>query len=403
MDQDKAIPNMRAPTVLMIAFGNSIHSLRPLNWLLEKGCRVIFLNGFNPYPGGRDGFAYVRYPKPFGGRIFPKLLGENIGTRLFRLSEWTTVLRLKGLWRRIRPDVVHVHWVDDRAYYCVKAGVRPLVLTVWGSDINNHFLPNANPTSRRRVAEALSGADLVLIDSADMHIKCADLTGRDLPTELFSLGLNTDQFRPGYAEAALEWRRKLRIPVNSTVLLSIRAWSSLYRHESILKAFARAVPQLNSNAILVFKILHRPSDEPALYEDEIHSLAEKLGVAQMVRWMEEVPLDRLPEIYSFANVILNYPSMDAFPVTFLEAAACECPVISCRLPAYAGTFAEEYFHLVSYDDLSELSDAIVEFVNQNRSADRGRLAELRRLVRRDHDEGVTAGRLMDIYLKLLSS
>ena len=383
----------------MIAPWRDIHSIRPLNWLLERGCRVVFSGASNPFPAGREGYTFLRFPYPRGGRVFPKLLGDEIGTRL---SAWTTVARLKVLWRRIRPTITHVHWVDDRAYYCVKAGLRPLVLTVWGTDINKHFLPDANLAYRHRVGEALAGADIILIDSADMHKKCAELAGQDVPTVLFSQGIKTDRFRPGYEQAALEWRRKLNISPDATVLLSIRGWSPLYRHENILEAFARALPLFKSEAVLVFKILERVYADRALYEKEIRSLAEKLGVAQKVRWMEEVPLHLLPEIYSFANVILNYPSMDAFPVTFLEAAACECPVISCRLPAYAGTFAEEYFYLVSPDHLSELSNAMVEFVNQDRAASRGRLPELRRMMCRDYDEGIVSGRLLDIYHKISS-
>jgi glycosyltransferase involved in cell wall biosynthesis len=384
----------------MIAAVDDIHSLRPLNWLLNRGCDVVFSSHFNPFPEGRDGYSFRRFPKPRGGLVLPKLLGEKIGAWLFRFSELTTALRLKMLWRRIRPTLAHVHWVDDRAHYCVKAGFHPLVLTVWGSDINNHFLPNANPASRRRVGETLAGADLILIDSADMHKKCAELAGREVATELFSLGVNTDRFHPGYAEAALEWRHRLSIPVEATVLLSIRGWSPLYRHESILEAFAQALPQLNSETVLVFKILKRSSMDRASYEKNMRRLADKLGVAQRVRWMEAVPLDQLPEIYSFADVVLNYPSMDAFPVTFFEAAACECPVISCRLPAYTGTFAEEYFRLVSSDDLCALSDEIVEFVNKGRTMAHKQSHELRRLVCQKYDERIVSRRLVDIYIKL---
>lgn len=398
-EQDKAFPNMNTPKVLMIAPGGVIHSLRPLNWLLERGCQVVFSDNFNPFPERREGFTFMPFPYPRGSGLFPKILGNNFGARL---SVWTTTLRLKILWRRIRPTIIHVHWVDNRAYYCAKAGLHPLVLTVWGSDINDHFLPDADPAFRQRVGEALAGADLILIDAADLREKCAKLAGREVPTELITLGIDTDRFCPGYEQEGKEWRRRLSIPDEATVLLSIRAWSPLYRHESLLEAFARALPRLSHEAVLVFKILKSPNMDRTFYEKKMRDLAEKLGVTRMVRWMEEVPLNLLPEVYSFADVILNYPSMDAFPVTFLEAAACERPVISCRLPAYAGTFAEEYFHLVSSEDLSELSDAIVEFVNQNHTESRTRLAEVRRIVCRDHDERIAAGRLLDIYHKLSS-
>lgn len=384
----------------MIAPADNVHSSRPLNWLLERGWRVVFSSLFNPFPEGREGYSFIRFPYPRGERVFSKILGENIG---HWLSTWTSVTRLWILRHQILPTITHVHWVDDRAYYCVKAGLRPLVLTVWGSDINDLFLPNASPVLRRQVGEALLEADLILIDSADLRGKCAALAGRKVLTELITLGVNVDLFHPGYSIAALEWRRRLGISTDTTVLLSMRGWSPLYRHESILEAFANALPRLNSEAVLVFKILKRVRTDREIYENKMRDLVEKLGISQKVRWMEEVPFNLLPEVYSFADVIINYPSMDAFPVTFLEAAACECPVISCRLPAYGGTFAEEYFDMVSPDDLSELSDAIVEFVNNQSATARGRLPELRKMMCRDYDEGVVAGRLLDIYQKLSSS
>jgi len=403
MSQDKeAFWNMHTPTTLMIAPGGDTHSLRPLNWLLERGCRVVFSDRTDPLPEGREGYSFVPFPYPRGGRIFPKLFGKNLGDRLFGLSARTTVIRLAALRRRIRPSVTHVHWVDDRAYYCAKAGLRPLVLTVWGSDINNHFLPDANGAARKRIGETLASADLILIDSADLHEKCIALAGRNVPTEVIIHGVNTDLFRPGYEAAAEEWRCRLSIPPAAAVLLSIRKWTSLYRHESILEAFARALPRLNSEAYLVFKIVKGNSMHGALYEKQLRDLTVKLGLCEMVRWMDEVPFDALPAVYSFADVILSYPSMDAFPVTFFEAAACECPVISCMLPAYSGTFAEEYFQMVSPDEPSELSDAIVKFVNEKRTASRDRLPELRRIVCQHYDERIVSGKLIDLYLQFLS-
>jgi glycosyltransferase involved in cell wall biosynthesis len=396
----KAFTIMHTPRVLMIASVDDVHTLRPLNWLLAKGCQVVFSSGFNPFREGKEGFAFVPFPDDRGGRVLPKCFGQKIGGHLFL---WIARSRLRLLFRRVRPNIIHVHWVDDRAYYCARAGLRPLVLTVWGSDINRHFLPNADSISRQRVGEALAGADLILVDSADMHEKCSELAGRNVPAQLFPNGIDTERFRPGYAEEAAAWRRKLGISAEATVLLSVRGWKPLYRHEDILEAFAEAVPRLKSEAVLVFKMLRRIGTDPLLYEKEIRKKAENLNVAGMVRWMEEVPLDRLPEIYSFADVILNYPAMDAFPVTFLEAGACECPVISCRLPAYEGTFAEDYFRLISPVNRSELSDAIVDFVNQNHKASRVRLPELRRKVCENHDEKIVAGRLLDIYQQLSST
>src|SRR5262249_14696008 len=140
----------------------------PLNWLLERGCRVTFVDWGQPVPAVRKGFAYAPYPVARGLRVLG-WLGRKTQERLGR---FIVARKLRLLHRRTQADVVHVHWVDKRAFDCAEAGLRPLVLTVWGSDINRFFLPDVDECERVWVAKALAAADLVLVDSPDMPEKC---------------------------------------------------------------------------------------------------------------------------------------------------------------------------------------------------------------------------------------
>ena len=45
------------------------------------------------------------------------------------------VAQFRQLFRKIAPDVVHVHYLNDFALFALLAGFRPIVLTAWGSDI----------------------------------------------------------------------------------------------------------------------------------------------------------------------------------------------------------------------------------------------------------------------------
>ena len=377
----------------MLASWPSIHSQRPLNWLLENGCDVVFVDRKNPYPEGRDRYQFLPYPGPRGTRYYGRL-GPRVASRF---GLWTVALQLRLLWRRIRPDVVHLHWVNRHAYHCVKAGLRPLVLSVWGSDINRHFLPAADPEYRRIIGQALAHADLVIVDAQGMAEKCALLAGCEIRTELLHLGVNTKTFRPGYGQAANEWRRRLAVPGDAKVLLSIRIWRPQYGHHVILEAFSQALPRLQTDCVLVFKIYPISSHDSTAYEIELRRRAEQLGIARWVRWMEEVTFAQLPEIYAFADVIVNYPSMDTFPVTFLEAAACERPVISIRLPSYQGTFAERYFRMVEPGEVTDLANAIVELINQPSGQTARLLSEARRVVEQEYNESIYIQRLLDIY------
>ena len=172
--------------ILMIAPGFSPHSQRPLNWLLDNGCEVTFVDKKDPCPQGRDKYQFVPYPSSRGSRYYEKL-GE-------RIAGWLTLemltLQLRLLSRRVRPDVTHVHWVDHRAYHCMKAGLKPLVLSVWGSDINRLFLPNADPENRRMIGRVLAYADRVIVELPVMAERCDQLAGQKVNTEVLMLVVN---------------------------------------------------------------------------------------------------------------------------------------------------------------------------------------------------------------------
>jgi glycosyltransferase involved in cell wall biosynthesis len=148
----------------------------------------------------------------------------------------------------------------------------------------------------------------------------------------------------------------LAIPENAKVFLSIRGWSHFNRHHTILEAFARALPDMKFKPYLIFK-KYSSTIESDNYQMELNELAKKFGITEYIRIMDEVEYNQMPIVYAFSDVIINYPSVDAFPVTFLEAAACERPVITCRLPSYENTFAEKYFRMVSSDSIEELMTA----------------------------------------------
>jgi len=381
--------------VLMMAPSKVPHSIRPLRWLLGRGCSVTFVDRENPCPDGHERFRFVSYPGPSGRSTLRRVSGlaANVAAR------WRVQRPLRRLWSEVDPDVVHVHWVDERAYDCASAGLRPLVLTVWGSDINARFLPDDDPYNGRVVGEALAGADLVIVDSGDMPEKCARLAGREVPTTLLPLGVDTSLFRPLSREVAASHRDALGISEDALVFLSARALRPAYGHHHIIDAFARARPSLPRDSVLVVKTYDRQRVGDS-YEQDLRRQIERLRLDEAVRWMEPVPAGRLPEVYALADIVVNYPSLDGFPVTFLEAAACERRVITCRLDAYRGTFAQTLFRMVELDAVAELADAFVDVAHERAEVRDALVREARAVVVREYDECVTADKLLALYRTL---
>lgn len=382
--------------VLMLAPGSWIHTKRTVNCLLNSGHEVNFIDTENPLPQGHSRFKFLGYPRS-GRGFYRKVLGDN---RANKISEVFITTQFRRIWEKLKPDVVHVCWLDERAYQCAKAGMRPLVLSVWGTDLNSKFLSDAQPESVKVAAKALMGVDLTVVDAPDMHEKCAKLAGKEIRTEELHIGADTHLFKPN--SLADGWRQKLDIPPGAKVLLSMRAMDQKYRHHLILEAFARALKQLDTTAVLLFKEYNQSTPN---YAEELRALARNQGIEEYVRFINEVPLEKMPELYSLAEGVLSFPQMDAFPVTFVEAAACERMVITGKLPSYAGTFAEQYFRMVEPDDVEALAHAIAELLSETAAQQmkrKDKLSELRLLVAREYDESVFARRLSDLYKDVAS-
>ena len=383
----------------MIAPADSPHTIRPLEGLLNLGCEVVFLAARDPFGPLVNGYTYQKV-RSWRGKYTLKRLSPT----LCRMVEyWLEVLPMKRMWKRLKVDLVHVSWVNEQAARCVEEGMRPLVLTIWGSDINDLFAVGADPKYRARIGRALAQADLVLVDSSDMIEKCTLLAGAPIKIKLQMVGIDTQLFRPGYAEEAETWKRALGIARDCKVLLSVRALAAHYGQRDILHAYAAALPKITGATVLVINRHNGSLDgAPSPYEMELRALAAQLGISDHVRWMDSVPTSLLPAVYAAAELVVNYPSKDAFPVTFLEAAACERPVLSCLLPAYEDTFAAKCFIMLRHRRLSDLSEALVAQMNATKILPDDLLAQARRQVVLQYDKSITSVRLLAHYKEVLS-
>lgn len=341
--------------IMLIAPGNSVHSLRFLQMLLDEGYRVTFVDDYNPIPERDSKYSFIPYPTMFGL--------EKFGLRtLNRLGYWIKALQLGLIWRSLKPDIVHVHWVDIRASHCASLGLHPLVLTCWGSDINNLFNPQATDAKyRQRIAEALRRAAHVTADSPEVLERCNILVGKQITTSLFYFGIDLKRFRTGYAVEARQLRKTLHIPPSAKVFLSIRRLHPALGHTSILRAFAKATSTSNVHAVILF---HRYLVSELLYEQELKELARLLGIGSNLIWIDALPNEQMPVLYSLTDVVVNFPVYDGFPVSLFEAAACKKPIITSNLPAYQDFLSVTNVTIVPPGDEAQLADALALFMGE---------------------------------------
>ena len=380
----------------MLAPGESTHSIKQLKLLLnENDIEVIYLDSTDPLPGGGNKYKYIYLPLFRRKRLLSKLFGYEF---LYDIECIILKTYLQKIIKRYIPDIIHVHCIDERILYLKKAGAKPIITSVWGTDINQHFSPDSNPYLKELKGKCLAAADFIIVDSGMMDKKCEILARRPLRHINIPIGIDTDLFKPGYESEVLKLKEQLKIDNDFKIILSARGWRSYYNQESILDAFAEVLKTF-PKTILVLK-LHNHQTVRILV-NKIKDKINKLNINDNVRWLEDLPLENLPIVYNMSDIIVNYPSMDTLPITFMEAAACCKLVVSCKLPTYEGTFAEKYFTLVDGHDISDFAEAINTSISQSSTSSLNTLYKAREFIIKNYEQKLYISKLLNIYKQMI--
>jgi glycosyltransferase involved in cell wall biosynthesis len=305
--------------------------------------------------------------------------------------------RLQPLLRATQADVFHVQWVDDRVLDVSLAGGAPLVATAWGSDLNVPFAAPENDPARRRLGAALRALDLLIVDCDDIIETAHNIAGTDVRSAMLPIGIDTELFRPGLHEQRQQWRARLNIEADAVVYLSARQLGALYRPAEIIRAFASMPAAARDKSYLIIRTFGHSVGTSV---PELQRLAEELGIAARVRWVGGMAYEEQPGLFAAADLAVNFPQMDAFPVSILECLACGVPVITNRLKAYESHGVAAYLTFTAEDSVPQLTATMADAFTNLQALHR-RAADGRAHAVRHFDEHLSAASLKAIYESLL--
>lgn len=364
-----------------------MHTKRLVQMLFCAGHSVTLVARENPLSVNDARYIYLQYPQFYLPAWFRPF-------RLRRLiMDCFYVLFLRYAWLRSRPDVVHTIYVGQGAYYCALARLSPLVLTALGSDINDPF-EKGNPAWRTRVVKTLKTASCITADTQDVLNRCETLVGGHLEARLFYFGIDLRLFYPRTTEETLAFRQKLDIPLDAKVILSPRRLTPKMNHDVVLKAFARYLESNDKNAVL---ILRRFGSFSIVLQTDLQRLAEKFGVSHQVIWLDEIPYEEIPILYSLAKVVINVPEQDGLPVSLFEASACKVPVITSNLPSYQEYLSEGDYFRVAVGDVDGIVFVMQRILGGAETNIKDRLQKNYDLVVKSADQEKCFALIEDIY------
>jgi glycosyltransferase involved in cell wall biosynthesis len=364
---------------------NSPHILRPLHFLLENGHQVAVLSKLKPKYIGQKQFIHFSFDKNY----------KNID------------IILKEIKRLFVPDIVHIHYANILSYYVIKFRIAPIVLSIWGSDINNfvddiaknNIISKLKLLLRSDLKYSLPLCDKIIVDDNIMDKKCFLLTQKKLPIERIPLGVDTAFFYPPSPLERIQARKKFNVNDNDIVILSPRILSSFYGHKQILLSFIR-LAKYHSNLHLFLKEQYfDKSPHAKKYILNIKNIIKKSTVSNRIHfipYLEDVDLNKL---YWSVDGIINFPNNDAFPITFYEAAATKTPIITKLLPAYRQTFIETSTIIIEPPD-NKLIDLNIELFINNLPFDQKKLDNAYDIVTNNYTFEIYCNRLVKIYNEL---
>ena len=334
--------------VLQLGPLNTIHFEHQVAALHERGVEVIAAGEFWP------------------GLPAPDLPVEAV------VKDGAFVPWLRSLRRRVRPDVVHAHWLPFAAK-ALAAGARPLVAQPWGSDVYR-----ATPLFRAANAVVARLADRCVADSADLLEQLG--ARRSL---ILNWGVDLQTFTPG---AQADARAALGLGPGPLVL-SPRGLKPLYNPLTIVAAFERVRERVPD----VELALKHPGEK-----------APDLGpLPDGVRMVGAVAYERMADWYRAASVCVSIPETDSSPRSVWEAMACGAPCVVSDLPWARKELRAGENALLVPAEAGPVAGALERVLGDGELA--ARLgANARSLVERTQDRERETDRLIALYDELAS-
>ena len=284
--------------IALLGPANSIHLQRWAQALVERGHAVCVLSQH----------ACKRNLLPAAANVFMLPRGGSLGY-------FTNAWRARDLLQAWRPDVLNAHYASGYGTTAALCGVRPVLLSVWGSDV--YDFPYESALKARLIRGNLRRATAVASTSHAMarQVQCLTPERREIAVTPF--GVDLARFAP---DPSRRVRGCLTIGI-------VKSLAPKYGVDLLLRAFAGLVNDAEVRALPDACRLLVIGDGPQ--RAELESLAREIGIAQRTEFAGAVAHAEVPAWLNRLDIYAAPSRLDSesFGVAVIEASACALPVV----------------------------------------------------------------------------
>ena len=230
--------------------------------------------------------------------------------RLGKLRYLLHARRVRRMVRELRPDLLHALHLTSYGFLAGLAGVRPTIVSVWGTDVLE--APRLSPLHYFVTRYALGRADHITATGLRLAEAATSYAPKGKPVTVIPYGVDLETFRP-------EPRPR--------------------RQEVVVGAVARLSPEKGLRYLIdAFARLARDDDRVRLVlagdgpeRRRLERMVEKERLGGRVDFLGEVPHERVPEVLAGIDIFAMPSIYEGFGVAALEAAAMEVPVVATNV------------------------------------------------------------------------
>ncbi|MGF1748863.1 glycosyltransferase [Vibrio cionasavignyae] len=246
--------------------------------------------------------ALEHWPKlrPYRSHLF--FLAKPSGTQI------TLVRTLSRLFKVLSPQVVHTHHIGPLLYGGIAARLAKVPIRIH----TEHDMWHLNCEKRQSVEGlALKLVKPILVaDACGVQQQLIELFPNTEPL-LIKNGIDCDRFIPGDRLSA---RRALNLPAHPMMIGTAGRLETVKGQAFLLKALAR-MP----------KHIHLAIAGIGSLDTDLKQLCHKLDIQDRVHFLGLV--DQMPTFYQSLDVFCLPSLQEGFPLSPLEAQACNIPVV----------------------------------------------------------------------------
>lgn len=305
---DQALDIKKKIKVCLIGNLQSSHNINAVNHLKrEKDLEIHFIT---PRPNQITGIKTYTVAHPETKNIFQVIA-----------NHYQTIKKIRAIVQKIQPDIIHGQSLTFFGIWAYLAKIKPLVVSIWGSDVNNYekyIWPE-----QWLIRQTLRHADLILTNSMIGSGQKAIQFGADpAKMRLLQFGIDLDIFKKQNIDSL---RRRLSL-IGKKVIFCPRSIQPVYNIDVVIASFIKIAAN-NSNLTLA---LMTPGADS--YGQKIKAQIKTSPAKNQIIFLPRVTNREMARYYNLADVIVSIASSEGNSSSFMEALACEKKMVVTNLP-----------------------------------------------------------------------